>query len=177
MPIHRSLPTPGARAAYLCRHHRDELLRLATGPHPSPLSRSTAEDALQEVLQQLAAPCSKAPERPDALFAYAVTAVRRTNARLVREQSAAPHVPLEAYDGAAHVPDPASLVERREAATIVRRAVERLGSVRTQRIARLHVRGLDRATIASTVGATPRAVRSAIERFDVAVREERRALG
>ncbi len=172
--IRYSLSTPGGRAAYLLDRHYADLVRLAPGSSPSPLSRRTAPDAVQEVLAQVARPDCAAPDRPAELFAWALVAVRRTNARLVRELLAQAHEPL------AELPDGSSrdladeIVERNEAVDRLRGALARVAPGRSRRIAALHAFAYGRDEIAALVGATPREVRRAVERFQLALAQDAR---
>lgn len=172
--LRHSLSTPGGRAAYLLDRHYSDLVRRATGACASPLSRRTAPDAVQEVLARVARPGSAAPDSPGELFAWAIVAVRRTNARLVRELLAHACEPLaEHADGG---PDPADAVaERSEAVARLRGALDRVAPGRSRHIAALHAFAYGREEIAARVGATPREVRRAVERFQLALAREARA--
>ena len=129
---------------------------------------------MQEVLAQVARPDCAAPDRPAELFAWALVAVRRTNARLVRELLAQAHEPL------AELPDGSSrdladeIVERNEAVDRLRGALARVAPGRSRRIAALHAFAYGRDEIAALVGATPREVRRAVERFQLALAQEAR---
>jgi DNA-directed RNA polymerase specialized sigma24 family protein len=168
------LSTPGGRAAYLLDRHYDDLVKRAPGACPSPVSRRTAADAVQEVLAQVARPDCAAPDRPGELFAWAVVAVRRTNARLVHDLLARAHEPLGEHV-AGYSADPADVVVERSAAVErLRRALVRVAPGRSRRIAALHAFAYGRDEIAALVGATPREVRRAIDRFQLALAQELR---
>ena len=169
MSPRESLATPAARAAYVA-HHADDLLRRVLGPQPTPHAQATAEDALQDLLVDLARPGSWAPDQPEQLLGFAVRTLRLLNAGLIREQSAAQIVPFAAdHEAVRLAADPADLLATRsEALAQVRGALDRLPSPRARRIALLHLIAGDRRTVAARVGTTPRAVRTCVERFRLA---------
>ena len=105
--------------------------------------------------------------------------LRLLNAGLIREQSAAQAVPFATdHEAVRLAPDPADLLATRsEALAQVRGALERLPSPRARRIAVLHLMAGDRRTVAASVGTTPRSVRTCVERFRLALRDEGRSLG
>ena len=168
------LSTPSGRAAFLLDRHLRELVRRATGACPSPLSRRTAPDAVQEVLAQVARPDCRAPDRPAELLAWATVAVRRTNARLVRDLLAHAHEPVGEHV-VGRDDDPADeVVERSEAVERLCGALDRVPAGRSRRIAALHAFAYGRDEIAALVGATPREVRRAIDHFQLALAQELR---
>ena len=91
--------------------------------------------------------------------------------RLVREQLAHAHAPLpEHAEGGA---DPADTVaEHSEAVDRLRGALARVAPGRSRRIAALHAFAYGRDEISALVGATPREVRRAVERFQLALAHE-----
>jgi DNA-directed RNA polymerase specialized sigma24 family protein len=166
------LSTPGGRAAYLLDRHYDDLVKRAPGACPSPVSRRTAADAVQEVLAQVARPDCAAPDRPGELFAWAVVAVRRTNARLVHDLLARAHEPLGEHV-AGYSADPADVVaERSEAVERLCSALAHVPAGRNRAIAVLHALAYGRDEIAAHIGATPREVRRVVERFQIALTQE-----
>jgi RNA polymerase sigma factor (sigma-70 family) len=167
------LTTPGGRAAYLVDQHWDDLVRRAMGAYPSALTRSTAEDAVQEVVQAIAAGRGAAPEQPDELYAYATVAVRRTNARLVRQRCGVPLVPIP-DDQRADGDTVGDHVERAEAVEMLGRILGRMPEGATRHIAALHLYSYDRDEIAAAVGVTPRRVRRVVERVQQVLQEEQR---
>ena len=168
------LSTPGGRAAYLLDRHHADLVRRAAGPSPSPLSRRTAPDAVQEVLAQIARPGCVAPARPAELLAWATVAVRRTNARLVRELVAHAHEPLGENAHAAGTDPADEVIRRSEAVDRLTGALARVAPGRSRSIALLHALSYGRDEIAARVGATPREVRRVVERFQLALAQEAR---
>ena len=178
MSPRESLATPAARAAYVA-HHADGVLRRVLGPQPTAHAQATAEDALQDVLVDLARPGSWAPDQPEQLLGFAVRTLRLLHAGMIREQSAAQAVPFATdHEAVRLAADPAELLATRsEALAQVRGALERLPNPRARRIAVLHLMAGDRRTVAASVGTTPRCVRTWVERFRVALRDEGRSLG
>jgi len=175
MPFKFNLTSPGGRAAYLCQRHYEQLVRRAPGGCRSSLSRATAADAVQEVLAQVARPDSGAPDHPAELLAWATVAVRRTNARLVRELASRADAPLDER-AAAPTSDPADEVaDRSEAVERLCSALAHVPAGRNRAIAVLHAFAYGRDEIAALVGATPREVRRVVERFQLALAQEARA--
>jgi DNA-directed RNA polymerase specialized sigma24 family protein len=147
---------PGRRAdavRFLARERWARLVRSAHAAGPD------AEDAVQDVLERLAAGAGMPPADPERLTAYAAVAVRRRAHELATRRRI---VEAAAVDVPGDDPEPAAVVEQRRLLTAYAGAVAR-APVGVRQAVVLDAAGWSRGHVAAACGLSERAVKRLLE--------------